>query len=83
MGDMGIVRGASRGHAPSGLVGRSRPRRDLCVVTVRAHTAKDGLHSEEMRKLIDRSVQPGLTPFHCHCLFESPHNRQNMTINRI
>ncbi|XP_062527468.1 cell adhesion molecule Dscam2 isoform X42 [Bombyx mori] len=27
---------------------------------VRAHTAKDGLHSEEMRKLIDRSVPKGL-----------------------
>ncbi|KAI8422218.1 hypothetical protein MSG28_006117 [Choristoneura fumiferana] len=33
---------------------------------VRAHTAKDG-HSEEMRKLIDRSVTPALltrTPIH-------------------
>lgn len=66
---MGIVRNASRGHAATGLVGRCRARRDLCVVAVRAHTAKDGLHSEEMRKLIDRSVQLGLTPFHSHSFY--------------
>lgn len=53
----GYSRRECRGQATWQSRGRRRARRDLCVVTVRVHTAKDGLHSEEMRKLIDRSVR--------------------------